>query len=96
MINPTNKKLIKLFKPCEQLCKDCGAICCRNQETGKMCEALKDGQCTKRNWFCLMHYCEKIEKNFPKIIIEVNKISKEMFPYADSLGIHPDFKWKGL
>jgi len=81
------QELIKLVEPCKDLCLECGAPCCKG------CTALENGLCTKRNVYCLMHYCDKIEKQFPEIVNKIKQISKEMFPEAAKRGIEIDLKW---
>ena len=89
-----NAELIKLFKPCEQLCKDCGSKCCYNKQTGIACKDLVEGKCTKRNKFCLMFYCQKIEDKYPEIVEAVKKEAEQIYPYAHAKGIHMNFKWE--
>lgn len=86
-------ELIELFKPCEELCGECKAQCCKDAE-GKDCKALKDGKCASRNDFCLMHYCEKIEKAYPEIVDKIKKELNTRYPIAFSRGITPNFKWQ--
>jgi hypothetical protein len=89
-------ELIKLLKPCEELCKGCGAKCCYNQENGKPCTRLKDGLCTDRNLICLLHSCSKMEKNFPEIVKILKKERGKLFPFATSLGIEVKLDCQGL
>jgi len=83
----TRQDLIELQKPCEKLCMKCGAECCRG------CKDLKDGRCADRNEFCLLHYCDKMEKEFPDIVNELKKELLLRYPMAARMGIMPRYKW---
>jgi dihydropteroate synthase len=86
----TDAELIELFKPCEQLCKDCGARCCK--VLAPNCEHMKHGQCTNRNTWCLMLYCKLIEQAYPDIVEAVKEEMRERFPEAAKRGIQPNCK----
>jgi hypothetical protein len=80
-------ELIKLFEPCKQMCIECGAKCCQG------CVHLKDGLCTERRLFCLLHYCDKIENKYPEIVNKIKQITKQLYPEAAKQGIEIKLKW---
>ena len=95
-LNEKDKELIKLLKPCEKMCEDCGAKCCYNLKDGKPCERLLNGKCTDRNLLCLLHTCSQMREKFPEICKKLKERKDKIFPYATSLGIELNLNCQGL
>ena len=91
-----NEELIELLKPCEKLCRDCGAKCCYSKKDGKACVYLKEGKCTKRREFCLLIYCKKMEKEYPQITDKLKAELLRRYPACKELGITPLYRWDDM
>jgi len=90
------EELIELLKPCAKLCLKCGAKCCYDKKTGEACKGLKDGQCTQRKEYCLLIYCNKMERYYPKIVKKLKEELRHRYPMAIKRGITPNYKWETL
>jgi hypothetical protein len=88
----TDDELIKLLEPCTQLCRACGAQCCKHINCGQ----LKDNQCTARNTWCLMLHCGLMRQKFPEITEALDQEARERFPEAAKRGLTPNLKIENL